>query len=211
MEHTHKKNSLTEHVLISKNTRVIISPKAFFRILYHGYQFANPTIDKNQWVEVMGWVSGYMKTNRGDQLLIIDDSWPITHGDAISVSIGDYGNVLTSILAEIEKIKGDHSILGWYHSHPGYGLFMSQVDYETQQSYQKLFDKAIALVLDQTLVSSIHTGIEVYRLLPDFITFENIPLSIRNGESFDQKTIPSILQLFQDNVTNGKHLIEFDQ
>jgi proteasome lid subunit RPN8/RPN11 len=179
-------------------------------MIYHGYQFANPLIDKEDWVEVMGWLSGSIqKGKNGGEILKIDYSWPITHGDAISVSIDDYGNVLTSILGELEeKFNNKQSILGWYHTHPGYGLFMSQVDFNTQKSYQKLFDKAIAIVLDQTLISSVHYGIEIFRLKPDLLTFEKIPFTLAN--SFDVRLLIKILQNFQKGIQRGKLLKEYD-
>ncbi len=39
-------------------------------------------------------------------------------------------------------------IVGWYHSHPGFDVFLSAIDIETQKLYQRLFPKAVALVLD---------------------------------------------------------------
>lgn len=39
-------------------------------------------------------------------------------------------------------------IVGWYHSHPGFDVFLSAIDIETQKLYQKLFPKAVALVID---------------------------------------------------------------
>ena len=39
-------------------------------------------------------------------------------------------------------------IVGWYHSHPGFSIFLSGIDIETQKLYQKMFPKAVALVVD---------------------------------------------------------------
>jgi len=39
-------------------------------------------------------------------------------------------------------------IVGWYHSHPGFSIFLSAIDIETQKMYQRMFPKAIALVVD---------------------------------------------------------------
>ena len=39
-------------------------------------------------------------------------------------------------------------IVGWYHSHPGFNVFLSAIDLETQKRYQMLFPKAVALVVD---------------------------------------------------------------
>ncbi len=39
-------------------------------------------------------------------------------------------------------------IVGWYHSHPGFDLFLSTIDIETQKRYQLMFPKAVAMVVD---------------------------------------------------------------
>jgi len=39
-------------------------------------------------------------------------------------------------------------IVGWYHSHPGFSIFLSAIDVETQKMYQKMFPKAVSLVID---------------------------------------------------------------
>jgi proteasome lid subunit RPN8/RPN11 len=42
----------------------------------------------------------------------------------------------------------DEKIVGWYHSHPNMGTFMSSTDIDTQRRYQALFPNAVALVID---------------------------------------------------------------
>ncbi|KYK34899.1 MAG: hypothetical protein AYK22_04415 [Thermoplasmatales archaeon SG8-52-3] len=46
--------------------------------------------------------------------------------------------------------KGDgYHVIGWVHSHPNMGVFMSGTDIETQlKSYQSFFPDAIAMVMD---------------------------------------------------------------
>jgi len=44
--------------------------------------------------------------------------------------------------------RPDLYIIGWYHSHPGFDLFLSTIDIETQKRYQMMFPKAIAMVVD---------------------------------------------------------------
>lgn len=39
-------------------------------------------------------------------------------------------------------------VVGWAHSHPGIGVFMSDTDVETQKDFQSMFPDAVALVLD---------------------------------------------------------------
>ncbi|MBS7250738.1 MAG: Mov34/MPN/PAD-1 family protein [Candidatus Freyarchaeota archaeon] len=39
-------------------------------------------------------------------------------------------------------------IVGWYHSHPGFGCFLSPIDVDTQSGLQKMFPQCVALVVD---------------------------------------------------------------
>lgn len=50
---------------------------------------------------------------------------------------------------EIKRIAG--TIVGWVHSHPGHGLFLSRTDRETFAAWIQLDDKAIAMVADPFL------------------------------------------------------------
>jgi len=39
-------------------------------------------------------------------------------------------------------------VVGWYHSHPGFGCWLSSVDVNTQQSFEQLHPRAVAVVID---------------------------------------------------------------
>lgn len=39
-------------------------------------------------------------------------------------------------------------VVGWYHSHPGFGCWLSGVDIQTQQSFEQLSKRAVAVVID---------------------------------------------------------------
>ena len=36
-------------------------------------------------------------------------------------------------------------VVGWYHSHPGFGCWLSGVDITTRQSFEALSDRAVAV------------------------------------------------------------------
>ena len=38
-------------------------------------------------------------------------------------------------------------VVGWYHSHPGFGCWLSGVDINTQQSFEALSERAVAVVI----------------------------------------------------------------
>lgn len=39
-------------------------------------------------------------------------------------------------------------VVGWYHSHPGFGCWLSGVDMNTQQSFEQLNPRAAAVVIE---------------------------------------------------------------
>ena len=39
-------------------------------------------------------------------------------------------------------------VVGWYHSHPGFGCWLSGVDINTQQSFEALSSRAVAVVVE---------------------------------------------------------------
>jgi proteasome lid subunit RPN8/RPN11 len=55
------------------------------------------------------------------------------------------------------RIKG--RIVGWYHSHPGHGLFLSQTDLETHMQFYQFSPYALSLVVDP---KSAEFGIWIY-------------------------------------------------
>lgn len=58
-------------------------------------------------------------------------------------------NALIQIVEDLQKRgRENETIVGWIHSHPGYGCFLSGTDKGTQRVYQSLYPKAVALVVD---------------------------------------------------------------
>ena len=58
-------------------------------------------------------------------------------------------------------------VVGWYHSHPGFGCWLSGVDINTQQSFEALSERAVAVVVDpiQSVKGLFDTcALEVYQL-----------------------------------------------
>lgn len=41
-----------------------------------------------------------------------------------------------------------HNIIGWYHSHPSYGCWLSGIDVDTTKLFQGMYDPFISLVID---------------------------------------------------------------
>jgi len=55
---------------------------------------------------------------------------------------------LARVADDIVRGKIDGRIVGWYHSHPGYGIFMSETDLSTHGKLLQFSPFVIALVVD---------------------------------------------------------------
>ena len=57
------------------------------------------------------------------------------------------------------------SVVGWYHSHPGFGCWLSSVDINTQQSFEQLNPRAVAVVVDPIQSVKGKVVIDAFRLI----------------------------------------------
>ena len=53
----------------------------------------------------------------------------------------------TKHLEKLQRTGRQEMVVGWYHSHPGFGCWLSSVDVNTQQSFEALHPRAIAVVV----------------------------------------------------------------
>ena len=56
-------------------------------------------------------------------------------------------------------------VVGWYHSHPGFGCWLSSVDINTQQSFEQLTARAVAVVIDPIQSVKGKVVIDAFRLI----------------------------------------------
>ena len=54
----------------------------------------------------------------------------------------------TRMLDMLKQTGRPEMVVGWYHSHPGFGCWLSGVDINTQQSFEALNQRAVAVVVD---------------------------------------------------------------
>lgn len=57
------------------------------------------------------------------------------------------------------------TVVGWYHSHPGFGCWLSSVDINTQQSFEQLNSRAVAVVVDPIQSVKGKVVIDAFRLI----------------------------------------------
>jgi proteasome lid subunit RPN8/RPN11 len=181
---------------------IYISVKAILKIASHALKYANPKIPRERWVEVIGLLAGKLDENN---VIHIEDSYPMGHGTAVYAEIKDYKNYVRAF-KDIQR--QNLFICGWYHSHPSYGCFMSNEDMGTQARYQKLWDKAVALVIDPYQIDGKSTGFEIYKA--DFKSKTWYPLVYGIKGALDIGMLPEILK-FMNPIIEGKAVyLEYD-
>jgi proteasome lid subunit RPN8/RPN11 len=182
----------------------IVSITSILKIASHAFKYANSSIPQDRWVEVIGLLGG--KLNADGHILYIEDAYPMGHGSAIYAEIKDYKNYARAF-NDIKKRK--YFICGWYHSHPTYGLFLSNEDFGTQMRYQRLWNKSVALVVDPYLIDGTSYGFKIFRADSKTQKWYALPFSVKG--SFDARLLPELLEFILPIVSGKTLYIEYDE
>ena len=100
--------------------------------------------------EIAGYLMGFAK----DGVFYVLDAveLPIVGSDSRVEIAGEMGEKATSYLMDyldlMEKVGRGHKYVGWYHSHPGFGCWLSGIDCNTQKFMQMVNKTWFALVVD---------------------------------------------------------------
>jgi COP9 signalosome complex subunit 5 len=99
-------------------------------------------------MEVMGLLVGKVL---GDSFVVLD-SFPLpVEGTETRVNAGASANeFMIKFIEAIEVTGRADTVVGWYHSHPGYGCWLSGIDVQTQSLYQQHQEPFCAVVVDPT-------------------------------------------------------------
>ncbi|MEX2680819.1 MAG: hypothetical protein Q6373_004415 [Candidatus Sigynarchaeota archaeon] len=184
--------------------RITLTAKVFLKIAAHALKYANNGIPREKWVEVIGLLAGKLDNNGA--VLHVEDAYPMGHGNAVYAEIKEYKNFVRAY----NDLRGQGLfVAGWYHSHPAYGLFLSDEDMGTQARYQKLWDKSIALVIDPYQINGTSFGFNIFRANLKTRKWFPVPFSFKN--ELDTKVIPELVE-FINPIVDGKALfMEYDQ
>lgn len=95
-------------------------------------------------LEAMGYLVGDYCRWKNKEYTIVEDA---VTSDLETTSVSVQFKAFEKAFDQLDKIDFDYVIVGWYHSHPGHGCFMSQTDISTQK---RMFNKAfhVAIVID---------------------------------------------------------------
>jgi 26S proteasome regulatory subunit N11 len=71
----------------------------------------------------------------------------------------------TRMMEMLRQTGRPETVVGWYHSHPGFGCWLSSVDINTQQSFEQLTPRAVAVVVDPIQSVKGKVVIDAFRLI----------------------------------------------
>lgn len=71
----------------------------------------------------------------------------------------------TAMLDMLKQTGRPEMVVGWYHSHPGFGCWLSSTDINTQSSFEALNARAVALVVDPIQSVKGKVVIDCFRLI----------------------------------------------
>jgi len=133
---------------------VHISSMALLKMLKHG-RAGVP-------MEVMGLMLGEFTDDY--TINVIDVFAMPQNGTGVSVEAVD-PVFQTNMLDMLKQTGRPEMVVGWYHSHPGFGCWMSGVDINTQQSFEQLNQRAVAVVVDPIQSVKGKVVIDAFRLI----------------------------------------------
>jgi COP9 signalosome complex subunit 5 len=73
------------------------------------------------------------------------------------VTADDETYTLIAAYTEWTSKINTHHIVGWYHSHPSFGCWLSGIDVNTQELFQKNTDPFLAIVVDPIKSANLRT------------------------------------------------------
>ncbi|KAF8529061.1 JAB1/Mov34/MPN/PAD-1 ubiquitin protease-domain-containing protein [Hysterangium stoloniferum] len=143
-----------DHQIPDNGEVIHISSLALLKMLKHG-RAGVP-------MEVMGLMLGEFVDEYTVQ--VIDVFAMPQSGTTVTVESVDH--VFQQRMAEMLKQTGrTEMVVGWYHSHPGFGCWLSSVDINTQQSFESLNSRSVAVVVDPIQSVKGKVVIDAFRLI----------------------------------------------
>lgn len=133
---------------------VYISSLALLKMLRHG-RAGVP-------MEVMGLMLGEFVDDY--TVRVVDVFAMPQSGTGVSVEAVD-PVFQTKMMDMLRQTGRPETVVGWYHSHPGFGCWLSSVDINTQQSFEQLTPRAVAVVVDPIQSVKGKVVIDAFRLI----------------------------------------------
>lgn len=114
----------------------------------------------------MGLMQGYIMN---DTFVVTDAFRLPVEGTETRVNAQDEANeYMVQYLQRAREVGQLENAVGWYHSHPGYGCWLSGIDVNTQMTQQAFSDPFLAVVIDpDRTISAGKVEIGAFRTFPE--------------------------------------------
>ncbi|GAA5995420.1 Mov34/MPN/PAD-1 family protein [Rhodotorula paludigena] len=126
--------------------------------------------------EIMGLMQGKLD---GDTFIVMDAfALPVVGTETRVNAANEANEFMIQYIESSPAIGRAENIVGWYHSHPGYGCWLSGIDVMTQKTNQQFQDPFLAVVIDPNrTVSAGRVEIGAFRTYPEGYTPPNAAAS----------------------------------
>ena len=140
--------------LVDTSESIYISSLALLKMLKHG-RSGIP-------FEVMGLMLGDFVD---DYIIRVEDVFAMPQ-TGTSTNVEAIDNVYqTDMIEMLKQLGNERIVVGWYHSHPGFGPWLSGIDMNTQQSFESLNPRSVAVVVDPVQSVKGKVVIDAFRLI----------------------------------------------
>ncbi|KAK7678681.1 hypothetical protein QCA50_018263 [Cerrena zonata] len=158
--------------------------------------------------EIMGLMQGKVV---GNSLIILDSFALPVQGTETRVNAAaeayEYMVQFNDMSKQVNRLE---EVVGWYHSHPGYGCWLSGIDVSTQLTNQSFQDPFVAVVIDPNrTISAGKVDIGAFRTYPENYTppnavaseYQSIPLNkIEDFGVHANQYYPLDVQIFKSSL-----------
>ncbi|KVH98364.1 JAB1/Mov34/MPN/PAD-1 [Cynara cardunculus var. scolymus] len=184
---------------LDTSEQVYISSLALLKMLKHG-RAGVP-------MEVMGLMLGEFVDEY--TVRVVDVFAMPQSGTGVSVEAVDHV-FQTNMLDMLKQTGRPEMVVGWYHSHPGFGCWLSGVDINTQQSFEALNQRAVAVVVDPIQSVKGKVVIDAFRLInPQTMMLGQEPRQTTSNLGHLNK--PSIQEMLSLAIKYNKAVQEEDE
>lgn len=117
-------------------------------------------------LEVMGLMLGYVQ----HETFIVTDALrlPVEGTETRVNAQSEADEYMVEFLAKSREAGQTENAVGWYHSHPGYGCWLSGIDVATESTQQMFQDPFLAVVIDpDRTISAGKVEIGAFRTYPE--------------------------------------------
>lgn len=130
-----------------------LSPLALMKMLKH----ARAGVP----MEVMGLLLGEFVDDYTTRIIDVFSMPQSGSAEAVEAVDEVYQTKMLALLSQTHRYE---NVIGWYHSHPSYGCWLSSTDMQTQSVFERINERCVAVVIDPIQSVKGKVVIDAFRL-----------------------------------------------